>query len=206
MTTQIRDILELSKVIPVLALDNPDTAPDLARALCKGGASVLEITLRTPAAFDVMEAIKKSVPEAHVGTGTVNTAEHVERCKALDLAFMVSPGLYAPLAETALKSGIPYLPGIASASELLAATHLGLDTLKFFPASAAGGVPMLKALGGPYNDIRFCPTGGINADNLQQYLSLDNVLCVGGSWLAPNNMIETQAWDDITALAKAACG
>ena len=198
---EIRELLKRSKIIPVLALNDPKTAPDLARALCKGGASVLEITLRTPAAFDVMAAIKKEVPEALVGAGTVNTKDQVKRCKELDLDFMVSPGLHPALAETALASGIPYLPGVATASEVLTAIQLKLDTLKFFPASAAGGVPMLKALGGPYGDIRFCPTGGINSDNCQQYLELNNVLCVGGSWVAPEALINSQSWKKITALA-----
>ncbi len=200
---KIRELLKISRVIPVLELDDVDTAPDLAEALCAGGASVLEITLRTPAAFEVMEAIKARVPQAHVGAGTVNTSDQIDRCKALDLAFMVSPGLHAPLAETALKSGIPYLPGVATASDLLGAIDLRLDTLKFFPATAAGGTNMLKALGGPYGDIRFCPTGGINSDNCEDFLSLSNVLCVGGSWVASKSLIKNQSWDEITRLAKA---
>ncbi len=199
---KIRELLEKSRVIPVLELDDVDTAADLAEALCEGGASVLEITLRTPAAFEAMEAIKTKVPQAYVGSGTVNTKAQIERCKELDLAFMVSPGLHAPIAEAALKSGIPYLPGVATASDMLAAIDLGLDTLKFFPATAAGGTNMLKALGGPYGDIKFCPTGGINSDNCEEFLSLNNVLCVGGSWVAPKSLIKSQSWDEITRLAK----
>lgn len=200
---KIRDLLKLSRVIPVLELDDVATAPDLAEALCAGGASVLEITLRTPQAFEVMAAIKAKVPQAHVGAGTVNTKEQVQRCKDLDLAFMVSPGLHQPLSEVALKSGVPYLPGVATASEVLHAIDLGLDTLKFFPATAAGGSKMLKALGGPYGDIAFCPTGGINADNCDEFLSLGNVLCVGGSWVAPKPLIKDKAWTEITNLASA---
>ena len=199
---KIRELLQLSRVIPVLELDNKNTAPELAKALCSGGATVLEITLRTPAAFEIIEAIKSSVPQAHVGAGTVTTKAQIEQCKALDLAFMVSPGLHTPLAEAALDSGIPYLPGVATASDLLGAIDLGLDTLKFFPATAAGGSSMLKALAGPYGDIRFCPTGGINSDNYEEFLSLDNVLCVGGSWIAPKSLIDGQSWDKITQLAK----
>jgi len=199
----IRELLTRSKIIPVLELTDPDTAPDLARALCKGGASVLEITLRTPAAFDVMAAIKKEVPEAIVGAGTVNTTDQIKRCQELELDFMVSPGLHPDLAKTAMASGIPYLPGIATASDILTAIQLGLDTLKFFPATAAGGVNMLKALGGPYGNIRFCPTGGINANNCQQFLELENVLCVGGSWVAPKALVQSKSWDKITALAAA---
>lgn len=199
-------MLNISRVIPVLELDNVDTAADLAEALCAGGASVLEITLRTPAAFEIMEVIKNKVPQAYVGAGTVNTPAQIDRCKELDLAFMVSPGLHQPLAEAALKSGIPYLPGVATASDMLGAIDLGLDTLKFFPATAAGGTSMLKALGGPYGDIKFCPTGGINPDNCEEFLSLNNVICVGGSWVASKTLIKDRAWDEITRLAKAVNG
>lgn len=198
----IRELLKISRVIPVLELDDVDTAPELAEALCAGGASVLEITLRTPQAFEVMQAIKNKVPQAHVGAGTVNTKADIDRCKELDLAFMVSPGLHAPLAEAALNSGIPYLPGVSTASDMLGAIDLGIDTLKFFPATAAGGTSMLKALGGPYSDIRFCPTGGINPDNCEEFLSLKNVLCVGGSWVASKSLIKSKSWDEITRLAK----
>ncbi len=198
---QIRELLNISRVIPVLELDDTATAPDLAEALCAGGATVLEITLRTPAAFEVMEVIKNKVPQAHVGAGTVNTQAQIDRCKELDLAFMVSPGLHTPLAQAALDSGIPYLPGVATASDMLRAIDLGLDTLKFFPATAAGGTTMLKALGGPYGDIRFCPTGGINSDNCEEFLSLDNVLCVGGSWVASKSLIKNHSWEEITRLA-----
>jgi len=199
----IRELLKRSKIIPVLALNDPDSAIDLARALCKGGATVLEITLRTPAAFDIMAAIKSEVPEASVGAGTVNTKEQIKRCVELELDFMVSPGLQTELAKTAISSGIPYLPGVATASEVLSAIQLDLDTLKFFPAAAAGGVKMLKALNGPYGDIKFCPTGGINSDNCQQFLELNNVLCVGGSWVAPDNLVTSKSWKEITALAAA---
>lgn len=202
---KIREILKHSKVIPVLELDDPKTAPDLAVALCEGGANVLEITLRTQAAFDVMAAIKESVPQAIVGAGTVNTEKQISTCKELNLDFMVSPGLHTPILEAALDSGIPYLPGVATASEVLAASHAGLDSLKFFPAAAAGGIAMLKALNGPYGDIKFCPTGGINSDNCADFLSLENVICVGGSWLAPRQLVLQRDWAGITALAKSAC-
>jgi len=203
---KIRELLQQSKIIPVLALDDPHTAPDLARALCDGGASVLEITLRTPAAFDVMEAIKHRVPDAIVGAGTVNTLDQIKRCEELALDFMVSPGLSPSLLEAALKTGIAYLPGVATASEVLTAYNAGLNTLKFFPAVPAGGAAMLKAFAGPYQDIKFCPTGGINSDNFDQFISLDNVICVGGSWIAPKKLIASHAWNDITALAKTVSG
>jgi len=202
---QVRELLKQSKIIPVLALSDPETAPALAKALCAGGANVLEITLRTPAAFEVLAAIKESVSEAIVGAGTVNSESQISRCKDLNLDFMVSPGLHPALVESAQASGIAYLPGVATASEVLAATQHELDTLKFFPAVAAGGCAMLKALAGPYSDIVFCPTGGINTDNYQDFLNLDNVACVGGSWIAPSKLIQTQQWDEITALAKSVC-
>lgn len=202
---EVRELLQQSKVIPVLALDDPDTAPALAQALCAGGATVLEITLRTPAAFDVLTAIKENVPDAIVGAGTVNTEKQIDRCQQLKLDFMVSPGLHPALVESAQSTGIAYLPGVATASEVLAATMQGLDTLKFFPAVAAGGSAMLKALAGPYADIVFCPTGGINTDNYREFLKLKNVACVGGSWIAPTKLIQAQQWDEITALARSAC-
>jgi len=201
---KLRKILMLSKVIPVLELQDAKTAVDVANALCEGGCKVLEITLRTDAAFDAMEAIKSAVPEAIVGAGTVNTEAQIERCKELQLDFMVSPGFYLPLAEAARSSGIAYLPGVATASEVLAASNHGLDTLKFFPAVAAGGIPMLKSLGGPYGDIKFCPTGGISAKTAADFLSLDNVLCVGGSWVAPSSLVKDKNYKEITALAAAA--
>jgi len=200
----LREILTLSKVIPVLELQDAKTAVDVANALCEGGCKVLEITLRTDAAFDAMEAIKSAVPDAIVGAGTVNNEAQVQRCKALELDFMVSPGFYPPLAEAARNSGIAYLPGVATASEVLAASNHGLDTLKFFPAVAAGGVQMLKALGGPYGDIKFCPTGGISAKTAADFLNLDNVLCVGGSWVAPSALVKDNNFKEITALAAAA--
>ena len=201
---KLRDLLKQSKVIPVLEISDLNSAIPLAKALCAGGASVLEITLRTPAAFDVMAAIKENVPEAIVGAGTVNTEKQIERCKELNLDFMVSPGFHLPLLDAAKSSGINYLPGVSTASEVLSASHAGLDTLKFFPAVAAGGVSMLKALAGPYNDIMFCPTGGINAENCREFLELDNVICVGGSWIAPAQLVQSNSWSEITALAKAA--
>ncbi len=202
---QVRELLQQSNVIPVLELHDPDSAPALAQALCAGGATVLEITLRTPAAFEILTAIKENVPNAIIGAGTVTTESQIKRCGELNLDFMVSPGLHPALVESARASGIAYLPGVATASEVLAAKQLGLDTLKFFPALAAGGCAMLKALAGPYGDIVFCPTGGINTDNYRDFLALKNVACVGGSWIAPKQLIASQQWAEITALAKSAC-
>ncbi len=197
-----REILGIAPVIPVLVIENPDTAVALGKALVSGGLKVLEITLRTPAAFDAIDAIKNSVDGAIVGAGTVNTPEQLELCAKHGVDFMVSPGFHLPLVRAAADKNIPYLPGIATASEALAAINEGVTTLKFFPAEQNGGVSMLKALGGPYGDLFFCPTGGINAGNYLNYLALGNVLCVGGSWVAPQELIEMQDWQAIQALAK----
>ena len=198
-----REILELAPVIPVLVIDNPDTAVDLAKALVDGGLTVLEITLRTPDAFEAIAAIKAKT-SAVVGAGTVNTLAQLQRCADASVDFMVSPGLHVPLVEAAAKKEIPYLPGIATASDALAAINAGLDTLKFFPAEQNGGISMLKALQGPYQDLRFCPTGGINANNCGDYLALENVMCVGGSWVAPRELIAAGDWSAITELASSA--
>lgn len=197
-----RQILEVAPVIPVLVIDEPDTAVELASALIEGGLNVLEITLRTPTAMDAIAAIK-SQTNAIVGAGTVNNMAQLEQCADHGVDFMVSPGLHLPLVDAATKHNIPYLPGIATATDALTAINAGLDTLKFFPAEQNGGVPMLKALGGPYQDLRFCPTGGINQNNYQEYLDLPNVLCVGGSWVAPANLLRERKWQEITALASA---
>ncbi len=195
-----RKILEIAPVIPVLVIDRTDYAVDLANALIEGGLSVLEITLRTPEAFDAISTIKANT-RAVVGAGTVNTQEQLARCAELDVDFMVSPGLHLPLVEAAANHNIPYLPGIATATEALTAINAGMDTLKFFPAEQNGGVSMLKALGGPYGALRFCPTGGINPKNCHDYLALENVMCVGGSWVAPQKLVQAQDWAAITQLA-----
>lgn len=196
------EILSVAPVIPVLVIDNPDTAVELATALTSGGLKVLEITLRTAEAFAAIDAIKQSVEGAIVGAGTVNTLEQLELCAKHKVDFMVSPGFHLPLVEAAAEKGIPYLPGIATGSEALAAINAGVHTLKFFPAEQCGGIPMLKALGGPYQELSFCPTGGINAGNYLNYLALGNVICVGGSWVAPKDLVDQQDWQAIEALAK----
>lgn len=198
-----KKILEIAPIIPVLVIDDTDTAVELAQALIDGGLTVLEITLRTHHAFDAIEKIK-SHTNAVVGAGTVNTKKQLEQCATAGVDFMVSPGLYMPLIEAAHKSGIPYLPGIGNATEALTAINAGLDTLKFFPAEQNGGIAMLKALGGPYQSLSFCPTGGINANNYKKYLALSNVTCVGGSWVAPGELVHDQNWTAITQLAKEA--
>lgn len=200
----IREIMQIAPVIPVLVIDNVDIAVDLAQALADGGLRALEITLRTDTAFDAIDAIKSSVSNVSVGAGTVNTPEQVALCVSHNVDFMVSPGIQTALLDTADASGIPYLPGISTASEALVAINAGLDSLKFFPAVPSGGTPMLKALNGPYGDLQFCPTGGINAANAPEFLALGNVTCVGGSWVAPSALIKDKDWAGITKLAKEA--
>jgi len=202
MSHAIQKLLDGIPVIPVLALTDVDTAPALANALIDGGLPALEITLRTPQAMDIIAAIKESCPKAIVGAGTVNTPQQVDDCAKAGVDFMVSPGLYPPLLQTARETDIPYLPGVATASEVLMAINEGLTACKFFPAQQSGGIEMLKALAGPYGEMIFCPTGGINANNFQDFLALSNVFCVGGSWTAPGDLISGNAWGEITSLAK----
>jgi 2-dehydro-3-deoxyphosphogluconate aldolase/(4S)-4-hydroxy-2-oxoglutarate aldolase len=200
--TAIETLLDGIPVIPVLELTDVDTAPALADALISGGLPALEITLRTSQALDAIAAIKSACPAAIVGAGTVNTPAQLEQCHKAGVDFMVSPGLHKPLLDAARDSGIPYLPGVASASEVLLAINEDLRACKFFPAQQAGGIAMLKAFGGPYAEMRFCPTGGISADNFRDFLALDNVFCVGGSWTAPASLVQQQAWSEITDRAK----
>lgn len=200
----IRQIMQAAPVIPVLVIDDPDTAVPLAQALVEGGLRVLEITLRTDTAMQSIVQIKSALPDAIVGAGTVNSTAQLQDCARANVDFMVSPGFHQPLLEAANEAAIPYLPAAATAGEVLRALNAGLDSLKFFPASAAGGIAMLKALAGPYAEVQFCPTGGVNEGNFKEYLALPNVTCVGGSWVAPGQLIATGQWQQIKALAEAA--
>ena len=199
---KIREILALAPVIPVLVVDDLKSAAPLARALYDGGLKVLEITLRTPVALDVIAAMRKAVPDAVIGAGTLTTPADFKRCESVGAQFAVTPGLSPELAAAAQGVNYPLLPGVATASEILGALHVGLDTLKFFPAQQAGGIPMLQAFGGPFADIRFCPTGGISRETAPGFLKLPNVLCVGGSWVAPAAMVKAGDWAGIEALAR----
>jgi 2-dehydro-3-deoxyphosphogluconate aldolase/(4S)-4-hydroxy-2-oxoglutarate aldolase len=200
----IREIMQLSPVIPVMVINHAEQAIPLATALIKGGIRVLEITLRTPEALKAISAIASQVPEAIVGAGTVVHPEQFAAVKAAGAVFAVTPGLTLSLAQAAEACNMPLLPGVMTPTEVITAINCGYDALKFFPAHAAGGIPMLKALAGPFNDIVFCPTGGITPANAQDFLSLANVLCVGGSWLCPIELVESEQWDKITELAQAA--
>ncbi len=191
-------------VIPVIVLQRLEHAVPLAEALLAGGVKVLEVTLRTPAALRCIEAIAKAVPQALVGAGTIRSAADARAARDAGSVFGVSPGYTAAVGAACRDAGLPLLPGVATASEVMAAMADGLSFLKFFPASAAGGLPLLKALHGPFPDVRFCPTGGITPESAPSYLALANVPVCGGSWLTPNDAIEAGDWSRITRLARAA--
>ena len=182
--TPIEQVMRTAPVIPVLVIDDVAEAEPLARALVAGGLTVLEVTLRTPAALDAIRAMKK-VKGAIVGAGTVTNEKQLDDAIRAGSEFIVSPGLTKKLGKAAIRSGVPFLPGIANAGDIMRGLELGLSEFKFFPAMAAGGIPALKALAAPFNQVRFCPTGGITLDNAPEWLALDPVLCVGGSWVAP---------------------
>jgi len=194
--------MELAPVIPVLVIDDMQKAIPLAKALVAGGLRVLEVTLRTPNALDAMKAMA-TVDGAIVGVGTALNADDLKRSKEHGAQFAVSPGFTPELGKAASDIAMPLLPGIATSADIMRALDHGLTELKFFPASQAGGPAMLKALGGPFVDVFFCPTGGVNAESASDYLSLNNVLCVGGSWAAPAAAVKAGKWDEITALASA---
>lgn len=190
--TDIAAIMQLSSVIPVLVIHDAAQARGLAEALVAGGLRVLEVTLRTPAAMDAIAAMKE-VPGAVVGAGTVVSEDQVTAVKAAGVEFIVSPGLTERLGKAAIDSGIPYLPGISTAGDIQRGLELGLTHFKFFPAEASGGAPALKALAAPFGQCRFCPTGGITAANARDYLAIDPVLCVGGSWMTSGTLSEVEA-------------
>ncbi len=202
----IAAIMRMAPVIPVLTIEWEADAVPLAQALVAGGLPVLEITLRTEAALAAASAIIAEVPDAVVGLGTVLSPADIEGAHSIGARFGVSPGLTDALSAAADATGLPFLPGVATASEAMRAMELGHRHLKFFPAEPAGGIPTLKALGAPLQDLRFCPTGGVSAGTAPDYLALPNVLCVGGSWLATKAEIAEGAWHAITAKARAAAG
>ncbi|HVK31122.1 MAG TPA: bifunctional 4-hydroxy-2-oxoglutarate aldolase/2-dehydro-3-deoxy-phosphogluconate aldolase [Burkholderiaceae bacterium] len=197
------DLVAFGPVIPVIVLDRVEQAVPLARALVEGGVRVLEVTLRTPAALACIEAIARDVPEAVLGAGTLRSADDVRAAKDAGCVFGVSPGYTRAIGVACQAARLPLLPGVATPAEVMAANDDGLTFLKFFPATAAGGIPMLKALHGPFPDVVFCPTGGITAETAPQFLALPNVKVCGGSWLTPADAVAAGDWARITALAKA---
>ena len=200
----IRSVLAASPVMPVIVLEEVAHAVPLARALVAGGIRVLEVTLRTPVALECMRAIAAEVPEALLGAGTVLSAADLDAAAKAGAVFAISPGASPALLQAARTSPIPFLPAVMTPSDVITAMDAGFDTFKLFPAAQAGGMAMLKALGGPFPQARFCPTGGIDAASAPAFLALPNVACVGGSWLCPAELVRAGNWDAITALARAA--
>jgi 2-dehydro-3-deoxyphosphogluconate aldolase/(4S)-4-hydroxy-2-oxoglutarate aldolase len=200
----IEGVLRLSPVMPVVTIEDAAMAVDLARALVRGGLRVIEVTLRTAAALQAIENIATAVPEIAVGAGTVVTIADLHAAANSGASFAISPGATPTLLAGGATGPIPYLPAIATPSELMAALAAGYRCFKFFPAGAAGGIPMLKSLAGPFADARFCPTGGISQETARTWLDLTNVLCVGGSWLTPMDALARKDWGHIEMLASAA--
>lgn len=203
-TEKLIPVMTGQTVIPVLLIDKAQDAVPLARALAKGGLPAIEITLRTEAALDAIRAVAEEVPEAIVGAGTILNALHYEQAVRAGSQFIVSPGVTDAILDATEQSDIPLLPGCATASEVMCLRERGYTHVKFFPAEQAGGAPYLKALSSPLAGTFFCPTGGISLSNAMHYLSLPNVLCIGGSWIAPKELVNDGKWDEITALAAAA--
>jgi 2-dehydro-3-deoxyphosphogluconate aldolase/(4S)-4-hydroxy-2-oxoglutarate aldolase len=195
-------VMQDAPVIPVIVLHDVKHAVALARALVAGGIRMLEVTLRTPQALACLEAIAREVPEAVAGAGTVRSAADVQASLNAGARFAVSPGYTHTVGQACRDAGLPLLPGVATGSEIMAAQDDGYNELKFFPAMQAGGPAMLKAWGGPFIDVRFCPTGGVTQTNAAEFLALPNVACVGGSWLTPTDALAAGDWARITALAR----
>lgn len=206
MTSPTVSVLDLAPVVPVVVIEDAADAVPLARALVAGGLPAIEVTLRTPAALDAVRAIAAEVPGAMVGTGTVVTPEQVTASVAAGARFLVSPGWTDVLLDAMRASGVPFLPGVSTASEVVALLERGVREMKFFPAQAAGGTAYLKSLAGPLPQARFCPTGGIGPANAPDYLSLPNVGCVGGTWMLPADALAARDWARVEELARAAAG
>ncbi|MCW2889232.1 MAG: 2-dehydro-3-deoxyphosphogluconate aldolase / (4S)-4-hydroxy-2-oxoglutarate aldolase [Streptosporangiaceae bacterium] len=199
-----RELMDLCPVVPVVVLEEPEQAVPLARALVAGGLPAIELTLRTPAALEAIKRIAAEVPAAVVGAGTITTPDQARAAAGAGARFLVSPGCTDLLREAMTGSGLPFLPGVATASEALALLEHGVTAMKFFPAKAAGGAAYLRALGGPLPQVRFCPTGGITPETAADYLALPNVGCVGGTWLTPPELVRAGDWDRIEHLARQA--
>ncbi|WP_437613578.1 bifunctional 4-hydroxy-2-oxoglutarate aldolase/2-dehydro-3-deoxy-phosphogluconate aldolase [Erwinia sp. V71] len=200
--TSAEQILTTGPVVPVIVVNKLEHAVPMAKALVAGGVRVLEVTLRTPVAMDALRAMIREVPDAIVGAGTVINTQQLHEVTEAGAKFAISPGLTEPLLKAATAGSIPLIPGISTVSELMLGMDYGLKEFKFFPAEANGGVKALQAIGGPFPQVRFCPTGGISPANYRDYLALKSVLCIGGSWLVPNDALEAGDWGRITQLAR----
>lgn len=205
MSLSVDQILKIAPVIPVMVVERIEDAVPLATALYNGGLKVLEITLRTPCALDAIRAMVDALPDdAVIGAGTILTPEDLEKAVAAGSKFLVSPGTNPALVAAAKKSPVPLLAGVATPTEVMHLAAEGFTHMKFFPAEAAGGVPMLKSIAGPLPQITFCPTGGIDLAKAPTYLALPNVACVGGTWMAPKELMKAGRWDEIERLAREA--
>jgi 2-dehydro-3-deoxyphosphogluconate aldolase/(4S)-4-hydroxy-2-oxoglutarate aldolase len=204
MTVDIQALFRKARIMPVVTIETADQAVPLAHALLEGGLTAIEVTLRTPAGLPGIEAIARHVPQMAVGAGTVLSPGDLHAVAGAGASFALSPGSTPDLLAAAKASPIPFVPGVATASEVMAVLAAGLTTMKLFPASIVGGVPMLRALAGPLGEAMFCPTGGVSLDNAAAYLAEPNVLCVGGTWIAPLDLIRAGNWAEITARAAAA--
>ncbi|MGN8394263.1 bifunctional 4-hydroxy-2-oxoglutarate aldolase/2-dehydro-3-deoxy-phosphogluconate aldolase [Helicobacter pylori] len=202
MQDKIIEALQISPIIPVVVIENIKDAVPLAQSLVEGGIHIIEVTLRSSCALEAIELIAKNVPKMRVGAGTILNPTQLEQAQNRGAEFLISPGLTIKLLEYAKKKDMPLIPGVSSSSEVMQALELGYNALKFFPAEYCGGVKLLNAFNGPFKGVKFCPTGGISADNMRSYLNLENVLCVGGSWLTPKNLIQNKEWDKITEICK----
>ncbi|GAA9173445.1 bifunctional 4-hydroxy-2-oxoglutarate aldolase/2-dehydro-3-deoxy-phosphogluconate aldolase [Helicobacter pylori] len=202
MQDKIIEVLQISPIIPVVVIENIKDAVPLAQSLIEGGIHIIEVTLRSSCALEAIELIAKNVPKMRVGAGTILNPTQLEQAQNRGAEFLISPGLTIKLLEHAKKKDMPLIPGVSSSSEVMQALELGYSALKFFPAEYCGGVKLLNAFNGPFKGVKFCPTGGISADNMHSYLNLENVLCVGGSWLTPKNLIQNKEWDKITEICK----
>ncbi|TLF51797.1 bifunctional 4-hydroxy-2-oxoglutarate aldolase/2-dehydro-3-deoxy-phosphogluconate aldolase [Halomonas urmiana] len=201
-TTELDSICLKAEVIPVLAIQRVEDAVPLATALVEGGITVLEITLRTDCALEAIRRIKAALPHVSIGVGTVLTPSQYRQAEQVGADFVVTPGTTEALYRYGVESPVPMLPGVATVSELMVGWQFGYRRFKFFPAEASGGVKALKAFAGPIAEARFCPTGGINPDNAEDYLALPNVMCVGGTWLTPKSLVEAGDWSAIRRLAR----
>ncbi|GAA7840149.1 bifunctional 4-hydroxy-2-oxoglutarate aldolase/2-dehydro-3-deoxy-phosphogluconate aldolase [Helicobacter pylori] len=204
MQDKIIEVLQISPIVPVVVIENIWDAVPLAQSLIEGGIPIIEVTLRSSCALEAIELIAKNVPKMRVGAGTILNLTQLEQAQNRGAEFLISPGLTPSLLEHAKKKDMPLIPGVSSSSEVMQALELGYSTLKFFPAEYCGGVKLLNAFNGPFKGVKFCPTGGISVDNMRSYLNLENVLCVGGSWLTPKDLIQNKEWDKITEICKRA--
>ncbi len=204
MQDKIIEVLQISPIVPVVVIEDLNDAVPLAQSLIEGGIPIIEVTLRSSCALEAIELIAKNVPKMHVGAGTILNLTQLEQAQNRGAEFLISPGLTIKLLEHAKKKDMPLIPGVSSSSEVMQALEWGYNALKFFPAEYCGGVKLLNAFNGPFKGVKFCPTGGISADNMRSYLALENVVCVGGSWLTPKDLVQNKEWDKITEICKRA--